>query len=57
VRLWFYYLNVIFQFGIKGIPFRSNAVTEKLTALFLAVPVEFMNFENRATNQPAVVGI
>jgi len=57
MRFWFHNFNDVLSFRVKGVPFRCNAVAEKLAALFVAIPVDFMNLKNRAGNELGVVRI
>ena len=57
MRLGFYDLNVVTGFRIKRIPLRSLAIGEELTALFVMILIQFMNLENRARDDLAVVRV
>ena len=57
MRFRFHNLNVIVCLRVKRIPFRGDTVTKQLTALFVGIPIQFMNPQNGAGNQLTVVGI
>ena len=41
-------LNIVFRFRIQSVSLRRDAVPIQLPSLSVLVPIQFMNFENRA---------
>src|SRR6266481_2425529 len=57
MRLRLHDLNVILALDVQGVPLRCNAIAVQLTALFLGIPIYLVNFQDRAWNKFAVVGV
>jgi CRISPR associated protein Cas1 len=50
-------LNVISALKVEGVPLRCNSKAKQLTALFLGIPIQLVDLQNRTWNELAIVRV